>query len=55
MLNGYSNGSLTGAGSVLWKGREMYAAGTIDDNEFMDYVSRGYEMKPTPQTIECED
>ncbi|KAL4892886.1 dihydroxy-acid/6-phosphogluconate dehydratase [Aspergillus ambiguus] len=48
MLNGYSNGALTGAGSVLWKGREMYAAGDIDENEFMDYVSRG-----TPSVGHC--
>ncbi|KAL5358076.1 dihydroxy-acid/6-phosphogluconate dehydratase [Aspergillus floccosus] len=48
MLNGYSNGALTGAGSVLWKGREMYAAGTIDENEFMDYISRG-----TPSVGHC--
>lgn len=41
MLNGYSNGALTGAGSVLWKGRELYASGAIDENEFMDYISRG--------------
>ena len=41
MLNGYSKGALTGAGTVLWKGREMYASGDIDEHEFMDFVSRG--------------
>lgn len=41
MLNGYSRASLTGAGSVLWKGRELYATGEIDEHEFMEYVSRG--------------
>jgi dihydroxy-acid dehydratase len=41
MLNGYSKGALTGAGSVAWKGREMYAKGEIDEYEFMDYISRG--------------
>lgn len=41
MLNGYSKGDLTGAGMVLWKGREMYATGEIDEYEFMDYISRG--------------
>lgn len=41
MLNGYSEGSLAGAGTVLWKGRELYATGEIDDGEFMDYISRG--------------
>ncbi|KAJ5732457.1 L-arabonate dehydratase [Penicillium malachiteum] len=48
MLNGYSEGALTGAGSVLWKGREMYATGEIDDGEFMDYISRG-----TPSVGHC--
>lgn len=42
MLNGYSKGKLTGAGMVLWKGREMYATGEIDEYEFMDYISRGW-------------
>lgn len=41
MLNGYSKGALTGSGSVLWHGRELYATGEIDDNEFMDYIARG--------------
>lgn len=41
MLNGYSENALTGAGTVLWKGRELYAAGEIDEKEFMDFVSRG--------------
>ncbi|KAJ5141685.1 hypothetical protein N7526_002680 [Penicillium atrosanguineum] len=48
MLNGYSKGALTGAGSVLWKGREMYATGEIDEYEFMDYISRG-----TPSVGHC--
>ncbi|KAJ5946074.1 Dihydroxy-acid/6-phosphogluconate dehydratase [Penicillium verhagenii] len=48
MLNGYSEGALAGAGSVLWKGREMYATGEIDDGEFMDYISRG-----TPSVGHC--
>lgn len=41
MLNGYDKGALTGAGSVLWKGREMYATGEIDESQFMDYISTG--------------
>ncbi|KAJ5894602.1 hypothetical protein N7495_006293 [Penicillium taxi] len=41
MLNGYVKNELAGSGMVLWKGREMYAAGDIDREEFIDYVSRG--------------
>ncbi|KAJ5663187.1 L-arabonate dehydratase [Penicillium longicatenatum] len=48
MLNGYSEGALAGAGTVLWKGRELYATGEIDDGEFMDYISRG-----TPSVGHC--
>ncbi|PYH89573.1 putative dihydroxy acid dehydratase [Aspergillus ellipticus CBS 707.79] len=48
MLNGYSRTQLTGSGSVLWKGREMYASGDIDEHEFMDYIARG-----TPSVGHC--
>lgn len=27
---------------VVWKGREMYSAGEITREEFVDYISRGY-------------
>lgn len=42
MMNGYVKSELAGSGMVLWKGREMYAAGEINKEEFIDYVSRGY-------------
>lgn len=42
MLNGYVKDDLAGSGMVVWKGREMYAAGEINREEFIDYVSRGY-------------
>ncbi|KAK1139829.1 hypothetical protein N8T08_011155 [Aspergillus melleus] len=41
MLNGYVKNELAGSGMVVWKGREMYAAGEINQEEFIDYVSRG--------------
>ncbi|EYE96568.1 IlvD/Edd family dehydratase [Aspergillus ruber CBS 135680] len=41
MMNGYVKSELAGSGMVLWKGREMYAAGEINKEEFIDYVSRG--------------
>lgn len=45
MLNGYVKNSLAGSGMVVWKGREMYAAGEIGKEGFIDYVSRGYVQK----------
>lgn len=42
MINGYVKDDLAGSGMVVWKGREMYAAGEINREEFIDYVSRGY-------------
>lgn len=48
MLNGYSKGALTGAGTVLWHGRELFATGDIDEHEFMDYIARG-----TPSVGHC--
>lgn len=41
MLNGYHKNELVGSGSIVWKARELYAAGEIDKEEFMDLVSRG--------------
>ncbi|OGE55315.1 hypothetical protein PENARI_c004G09609 [Penicillium arizonense] len=41
MLNGYLKNDLAGSGMVVWKGREMYAAGEMNREEFMDYVARG--------------
>lgn len=45
MMNGYVKSELAGSGMVLWKGREMYAAGEINKEEFIDYVSRGYAAR----------
>ncbi|KAB8277769.1 putative dihydroxy acid dehydratase [Aspergillus minisclerotigenes] len=48
MLNGYVKKDLAGSGMVLWTGREMYAAGEINKEEFIDYVSKG-----TPSVGHC--
>jgi dihydroxy-acid dehydratase len=48
MLNGYLENDLAGSGMVVWKGREMYAAGEMDREEFMDYVARGYVSGISP-------
>ena len=39
MLNGWFNGERTGSGTIVWKARELLAAGKIDDDEFMDMVA----------------
>ena len=46
MINGYLKNELTGSGMVVWKGREMYATGEMNREQFVDYISRGYYHMP---------
>jgi dihydroxy-acid dehydratase len=39
MLNGYFRGERTGSGTIVWKARELLAAGEIDDAGFMELVA----------------
>ena len=39
MLNGWHKGERTGSGTIVWKARQLLAAGEIDDNEFIRLVS----------------
>ncbi len=39
MLNGWFRGQRTGSGTIVWKARELHAAGEIDDDGFMDLVA----------------
>lgn len=39
MLNGWFRGKRTGSGTIVWKAREMLAAGEIDDEGFMELVA----------------
>ncbi|QFT29126.1 L-arabonate dehydratase [Labrenzia sp. THAF82] len=39
MLNGWHKGERTGSGTIVWKARQMLAAGEIDYTGFMDLVS----------------
>ncbi len=39
MLNGWFNGQLAGSGTVIWKARELRAAGEIDDIGFTEMVA----------------
>ncbi|MFK7870019.1 MAG: IlvD/Edd family dehydratase [Roseobacter sp.] len=39
MLNGWFRGERTGSGTIVWKAREMLAAGEIDDEGFMELVA----------------
>ncbi|WP_343518587.1 IlvD/Edd family dehydratase [Sphingomonas sp.] len=39
MLNGWYKGERTGSGTIVWKARELLAAGEIDDDEFIRLVA----------------
>ncbi|MGD8202106.1 IlvD/Edd family dehydratase [Ornithinimicrobium sp. W1679] len=39
MLNGWFGGARTGSGTIVWKARELLAAGEIDEAEFVDMVA----------------
>ena len=39
MLNGWFEGKRAGSGTVVWKAREMMAAGEIDGEQFMEMVA----------------
>src|SRR3954464_12249244 len=39
MLNGWFNGERTGSGTIVWKAREMLAAGEIDYRGFIELVA----------------
>ena len=39
MLNGWFEGKRTGSGTIVWKARELHAAGEIDDDGFMELVA----------------
>jgi len=39
MLNGWHKGERTGSGTIVWKGRQMMAAGEIDDEGFIKLVA----------------
>jgi dihydroxy-acid dehydratase len=39
MLNGWFRGERTGSGTIVWKARELLAAGEIDDDGFLELVS----------------
>ena len=48
MLNGWHDGERTGSGPIVWKARQMMAAGEIDDDGFLDLVTSS-----TPSTGYC--
>ncbi len=39
MLNGWFRGKRTGSGTIVWKARELHAAGEIDDEGVLDLVA----------------
>ena len=48
MLNGWHEGQRTGSGTIVWKARQLIAAGEIDDDGFLDLVTSS-----TPSTGYC--
>jgi dihydroxy-acid dehydratase len=48
MLNGWHNGERTGSGTIVWKARQMMAAGEIDYSGFLELVASS-----TPSTGYC--
>jgi dihydroxy-acid dehydratase len=39
MLNGWFRGERTGSGTIVWKARELLAAGEINDEEFIELIA----------------
>jgi dihydroxy-acid dehydratase len=39
MLNGWYKGERVGSGTIIWKARQLLAAGEIDEGEFVDLVA----------------
>src|SRR6187431_3678218 len=39
MLNGWHQGERTGSGTIVWKARELLAAGEINDEEFIELIA----------------
>ena len=39
MLNGWHEGERTGSGTIVWKARQMLAAGEIDNKKFVELVA----------------
>lgn len=39
MMNGYYKGKLAGSGMVAWEARRLFAAGEIDEQEYLDMVA----------------
>src|SRR5205814_4201853 len=39
MLNGWHKGARTGSGTIIWRARQLLAAGEIDDAEFIRLVA----------------
>ncbi len=39
MLNGWFRGERTGSGTIIWKARELRAAGQIDEKQYIDLIA----------------
>lgn len=47
MLNGrlFGSSDKIGSGTILWKARDMHAAGEIDDDRLVEMIAAGYVLK----------
>jgi dihydroxy-acid dehydratase len=50
MLNGWFRGERTSAGTIVWKARQLHAAGEINDEQFIDLVASA-----TPSAGHCNN
>src|SRR6267142_2135315 len=48
MLNGWFRGERTGSGTIVWKARELLAAGEINDEQFIELIASS-----APSTGHC--
>src|SRR3546814_8894291 len=51
MLNGWHRGERTGSGTIVWKARELLAAGEIDDEGFIQLVAGSEENTSELQSL----
>ena len=51
MLNGWHKGERTGSGTIIWKARQMMAAGEIDYDGFIELVASSEHMKTTTRAM----
>ena len=54
MLNGWHDGERTGSGTIVWKARELMAAGEIDYPQFLRLVASSAVRKMLAAAVLCD-